>query len=60
MSDSKPPFSLSAIADRAWNRIIESAFNTGWTPITRLAETAVIAYVLIKRVMEIYLVLDAG
>lgn len=45
MSGSKPPFSVSAILDNAWNHLAEAAFNTGWAPITRLAEAAVIAYV---------------
>ncbi|KDR82375.1 hypothetical protein GALMADRAFT_220377 [Galerina marginata CBS 339.88] len=43
LPDAKPPFSVSAIADRAWNRVTEAAFNTGWTPVARLAEAAVVA-----------------
>lgn len=43
MSDSKPPFSVSSIADRVWNRVAEFAFNTGWAPVTRLSETTVVA-----------------
>ncbi|KAF5374088.1 hypothetical protein D9615_008893 [Tricholomella constricta] len=39
----KHPFSVSALADRAWNKITETALRTGWPPITRLAEAAVIA-----------------
>ena len=44
--DAKAPFSVSGIVDRAWNTVAEAAFRTGWTPITRLAEAAVVAYVL--------------
>lgn len=44
---SKHPFSVTGLADRAWNRITETAFNTGWSPLTRLAEAAVVAYVQI-------------
>ncbi|KAJ7600817.1 CFS1-like protein [Mycena floridula] len=39
----KHSFSFSGIADRAWNRLSEAAFRTGWTPVTRLAEAAVVA-----------------
>ncbi|RDB15277.1 Tuberculostearic acid methyltransferase UfaA1 [Hypsizygus marmoreus] len=39
----KHPFSLSAAVDRTWNRISEAAFKTGWKPVARLAEAAVIA-----------------
>ncbi|KAF7985573.1 hypothetical protein HWV62_3849 [Athelia sp. TMB] len=42
-TDAKHSFSLTAIADRSWNRITELAFKTGWTPVTRLAEAAVVA-----------------
>lgn len=42
---SKHPFSVAGLADRAWNRITETAFNTGWSPLTRLAEAAVVACV---------------
>ncbi|KAF9501931.1 hypothetical protein BDN71DRAFT_1438676 [Pleurotus eryngii] len=41
----KHPFSVLGLADRAWNRIREAAFNAGWTPMTRLAETAVVSCV---------------
>ena len=61
MSDPKPPFSVSAIADMAWNRVAEAVFNIGWTPITRLTEAAVVAYVPIERIVTgTYLVLNAG
>ncbi|KAF8895131.1 S-adenosyl-L-methionine-dependent methyltransferase [Infundibulicybe gibba] len=40
---SKHAFSVSGLADKAWNTICETAFRTGWTPITRLAQAAVIA-----------------
>lgn len=39
----KHPFSVSALADKAWNRTVEAAFRTGWAPIARLAEAAVVA-----------------
>ncbi|PPQ86315.1 hypothetical protein CVT25_005616 [Psilocybe cyanescens] len=43
LPDAKAPFSVSALADRAWNRVTEAAFKTSWTPIARLAEAAVVA-----------------
>ncbi len=45
LPDAKPPLSVSSIVDRAWNVVAETAFRTSWTPITRLAEAAVVAYV---------------
>ncbi|KAG5652823.1 hypothetical protein H0H81_003539 [Sphagnurus paluster] len=39
----KHPFSISSLADRAWNGLTEAAFRTGWRPVTRLAEAAVIS-----------------
>ncbi|KAF4599518.1 Vacuolar fusion protein mon1 [Pleurotus pulmonarius] len=39
----KHPFSVTGLADRAWNRIREAAFNTGWAPMTRFAEMAVVS-----------------
>jgi len=61
MSDSKPPFSVSALADKAWNCVAEAAINTGWAPITRLTEAAVVAYVVNeRRFMGTYLVFVAG
>ncbi|KAF8968978.1 CFS1-like protein [Flammula alnicola] len=43
LPDAKPPFSVSSIADRAWNCVAETAFRASWTPIARLAEAAVVA-----------------
>ncbi|KAF5382311.1 hypothetical protein D9757_008471 [Collybiopsis confluens] len=40
---SKHALSLSGLADRAWNRLSEAAFKTGWTPIARISEAAVVA-----------------
>ncbi|KIK57142.1 hypothetical protein GYMLUDRAFT_46375 [Collybiopsis luxurians FD-317 M1] len=40
---SKHALSLSGLADRAWNRFTETAIKTGWTPITKLSEAAVVA-----------------
>ncbi|KAF9465836.1 S-adenosyl-L-methionine-dependent methyltransferase [Collybia nuda] len=39
----KHPFSVSALVDKTWNHTVEAVFRTGWTPITRLAEAAVVA-----------------
>jgi cyclopropane-fatty-acyl-phospholipid synthase len=50
LPDAKPPFSVSSIADRAWNLVAETAFRTSWTPIARLAETAVVACVVVLHV----------
>ncbi|KAJ3483136.1 hypothetical protein NLJ89_g12089 [Agrocybe chaxingu] len=43
LPDAKPPFSLSSVADRVWNMLVEAAFRTGWAPAARLAEAAVVA-----------------
>jgi cyclopropane-fatty-acyl-phospholipid synthase len=43
----KHPFSVTALVDRTWNRASEAAFKTGWTPVTRLAEAAVVAYYIL-------------
>ncbi|KAL0581175.1 hypothetical protein V5O48_000865 [Marasmius crinis-equi] len=40
---SKHPLSLSALADRAFNRATETVLSAGWRPLARLAEAAVIA-----------------
>ena len=42
---SKHPFSIAGLADSAWNRVTETVFNTGWSPLARLAEAAVVSYV---------------
>ncbi|KAF7299608.1 hypothetical protein HMN09_00966200 [Mycena chlorophos] len=39
----KHPFSFSGLLDSAWNTITETAFKTGWTPVARLSEAAVVA-----------------
>ncbi|TFK52469.1 CFS1-like protein [Heliocybe sulcata] len=39
----KYPFSLTSLADSAWNSFREAAFKTGWKPVTRIAEAAVVA-----------------
>ncbi|KAK7048530.1 S-adenosyl-L-methionine-dependent methyltransferase [Favolaschia claudopus] len=39
----KHPFSLSGLVDSAWNRLSEAAFRTGWSPLARLSEAAVVA-----------------
>jgi hypothetical protein len=41
----KHPFSLSGLIDSAWNRVSEAAFKTGWAPVARLSEAAVVACV---------------
>jgi len=38
-------FSIAGLADTTWNRILEVAFKTGWAPVTRWAEAAVVACV---------------
>lgn len=40
----KHPSSVTALVDRAWTRVSEAVFRTGWAPVARLAESAVIAY----------------
>ncbi|KAJ8509309.1 hypothetical protein ONZ45_g8522 [Pleurotus djamor] len=40
---SKHPFSVAAIADNSWNTVREIVFRTGWGPMTRLAESVVVA-----------------
>lgn len=49
-TDSKHSLSIAAIADKSWNRLAELAFKTGWSPIARLAESAVVAYV--KKIID--------
>ncbi|KAL0961278.1 hypothetical protein HGRIS_006238 [Hohenbuehelia grisea] len=39
----KHPFSISGLVDDAWNAVREVVFRTSWSPITRLAESAVVA-----------------
>ena len=39
-------FFILSIVDRTWNRITEAAFKTGYVPIARLSETAVVTYEL--------------
>ncbi|KAJ7133008.1 hypothetical protein C8R46DRAFT_1140341 [Mycena filopes] len=41
----KHPFSFSGLVDSAWNRVSEAAFKTGWSPVARLSEAAVVACV---------------
>jgi len=43
LPDAKPPFSVYALADVAWNRVADVALKTSWSPIARLAEAAVVA-----------------
>ena len=45
--ESPYPFSLTDIADRTLNGLIEAALRAGWSPITRLAEAITISYVFI-------------
>ncbi|KDQ62522.1 hypothetical protein JAAARDRAFT_30425 [Jaapia argillacea MUCL 33604] len=40
---SKHSLSLAGLADSAWTTLREAAFKTGWKPISRLAEAAVVA-----------------
>ncbi|KAJ6508516.1 CFS1-like protein [Mycena sanguinolenta] len=42
-TDSKHPFSVFGLFDSAWNRISEAALKTGWAPVARLSEAAVVA-----------------
>jgi hypothetical protein len=42
---SKHPLSFVGLVDQAWNTARDAAFKTGWRPMTRLAEAAVVAYV---------------
>ncbi|KAF7298882.1 hypothetical protein MIND_00836200 [Mycena indigotica] len=39
----KHPWSFSGLLDSAWNRISEAALKTGWTPVARISEAAVVA-----------------
>lgn len=39
----KHRWSLTGLADRAWNGACERAISTGWKPIARLAEVGVVA-----------------
>ncbi|KAJ6475045.1 CFS1-like protein [Mycena vitilis] len=39
----KHPFSFSGLVDSAWHRVSEAAFKTGWAPVARLSEAAVVA-----------------
>jgi len=43
---SKHTLSFSSLADQAWNYLSETVINTGWSPITKLSEAAVVALVL--------------
>lgn len=43
LPDAKPPFSVYALADNAWNCVADAALRTSWVPIARLAEAAVVA-----------------
>ncbi|KIM48716.1 hypothetical protein M413DRAFT_437892 [Hebeloma cylindrosporum] len=43
LPDAKPPFSVYALADSAWNRVADAALRTSWAPLARLAEAAVVA-----------------
>jgi cyclopropane-fatty-acyl-phospholipid synthase len=38
-------FSITGLVDDAFNRIREVILQTGWAPVTRWAEAAVVAYV---------------
>lgn len=49
-TDSKHALSVSGLADALWNRVTEAAFKTGWSPATRLAESAVVA--LMQRINQ--------
>ncbi|KAK7469370.1 hypothetical protein VKT23_003845 [Stygiomarasmius scandens] len=40
---SKHTLSFSSLADQAWNYLSETVINTGWSPITKLSEAAVVA-----------------
>ena len=55
LPDAKPPFSVFSLADRAWNGLAEVVFNTGWGPVAKLAEAAVISYVLLLERSSRYL-----
>jgi hypothetical protein len=35
--------SLGGFLDKVWNQALETAFRTGWKPITGLAEAVVVA-----------------
>ncbi|KAL0069874.1 hypothetical protein AAF712_003144 [Marasmius tenuissimus] len=39
----KHPLSLAGLADRAFNRATEAVLSTGWGPLAKLAEAAVVA-----------------
>ncbi len=39
----KHPFSVAGLADRTWHFVSETAFRAGWTPLTGLAEAAVVS-----------------
>jgi cyclopropane-fatty-acyl-phospholipid synthase len=40
----KSPFSILSLVDTTWTRFSEALFKTGYLPVARLAETAVVAY----------------
>lgn len=57
----KHPFSVFALADRACNGVLEAAVRTGWSPVTKVAEVAVVKYVLpFKISIDLKLTMDLG
>ncbi|KAF9553889.1 cyclopropane-fatty-acyl-phospholipid synthase [Agrocybe pediades] len=59
LPDARPPFSIYSVADRAWNRLAEAAFNTGWGPVAQLAETAVVSVMQNIRIGRLRVVTDS-
>lgn len=42
----KHPLSLSGLLDNAWSSLAEMTMKNGWAPLTKLAESLVVSYVV--------------
>jgi hypothetical protein len=56
----KHPFSIFALADRAYNGVFEAAVRTGWSPVTKVAEVAVMKYTLPFTLFDLQLTRELG
>ena len=56
----KHPFSVFALADRVCNGVLEAAVRTGWSPVTKVAEVAVMKYVLPFTLFHLQLTRELG
>ena len=56
----KHPFSVLALADRVCNGVLEAAVRTGWSPVTKVAEVAVMKYVLPFALFDLQLTRELG